>query len=362
MIKCVANEYELLRWVKFTKRIYPRSSNFVPPLYKVLKQELRVQVFKLHKYTALMCLRDKKMVGRVLFTYSISKVEKVKTCYFSYFDCFNDESIVKELFDYVIEDMKKHDCHNLEGTYCPYDADNKRGILVEGYEYPPMVFCSYNYEYYPKLLEQYGFVKAYDTLALSADPNEENLKKAEHMHSLVTRMLPNIRVEHLDIKHPDRQLQDLVNIMEEATTEMNFTAAPDISFLKNFVKQYKFFLISDFIALAYDGDIPVGFTVVLPNYNQLFKLLNGKRNLIRIVINKRKVNQTRGILQYVIPAYQKKGVIGILYNDIMHNVVKHKCRVFEASTILESNVDSTNVVEIFKGRIYKRYRIYRKAV
>ena len=66
---------------KFSKKLYPKSSHYVPPLYKVLHKELTEQIFLLKKYTALLCLKDNKIVGRLLYTYQISKKEKELTCY-----------------------------------------------------------------------------------------------------------------------------------------------------------------------------------------------------------------------------------------------------------------------------------------
>ena len=182
MIKIVSNKKELMTWIKFTKQIYPKSSHYVPPLYRVLHKELSQQIFLDKKYTALLCLKNNQIVGRLLYTYQISKKEKQLTCYFSFFDCINDYEVVKEMFDYVKEDMSKNNCHILEGTYCPYDSDTRRGILVDAFDLPPMIFNSYNYEYYPKLLEQYGFIKGYDTVALKAYDKKENQTKLERIN------------------------------------------------------------------------------------------------------------------------------------------------------------------------------------
>lgn len=65
----------------------------------------------------------------------------------------------------------------VEGAYWPFDPDNRRGILVKGFEFQPVIFTSYNPEYYPELLENFGFEKHFDTLTFKMEPNEKQIER-----------------------------------------------------------------------------------------------------------------------------------------------------------------------------------------
>ncbi|MGI6377840.1 MAG: hypothetical protein ACOX0I_02090 [Bacilli bacterium] len=358
MIKTVQNNQELKKWISFPKQLYSPSSFYVPPIYKILFKELKQQIFELKDYVALFCLKDDLIKGRILYTFKESRRSQTLTCYFSYFDCFNEQEIADELFDYLKKECKKHNCKYIEGSYTPYDPDNRRGILVEGFEYPPMIFTSYNPPYYPTLLENIGFTKAYDTLALRANI-PLNKPRMEKLANFVQRHLPALKLETLNPKEWKKQGQALYDIMKEASTNLNLSMAPSAKFVQDYIKKNRFFVKEDYVAIAYDKDKPIGFCAMLPDYNSVLKELDGKINIFKFLKAKKQIKACRGFLQYVIPAYQDKGVVIALYNLLSTNMLKNKNEHFEASTILEENIKSTNLVQSFEGsEIYKRYRIY----
>ena len=68
----------------------------------------------------------------------------------------------------------------MTGPQSPSNGDDYRGLLVEGYDSPPVLLNSYNPPYYADFLERFGFVKDFDRYAYYYDLTDgppERLKK-----------------------------------------------------------------------------------------------------------------------------------------------------------------------------------------
>ena len=77
---------------------------------------------------------------------------------------------------------------------------------------------------------------------------------------------------------------------------------------------------------------------------------------------KKKIEWCRIIALGVLPEYQKKGIDGAMYFKIMNNAAKNGIMRGEASWILEDNVMMNRGAETMNGILYKKYRVFEKAI
>ena len=59
----------------------------------------------------------------------------------------------------------------------------------------------------------------------------------------------------------------------------------------------------------------------------------------------------------ILPEYRRRGFDALLYFEAMKEGVRLKYREAEFSWLLEDNLDIQRPLEVFGGRIYRRYRI-----
>ena len=86
--------------------------------------------------------------------------------------------------------------------------------------------------------------------------------------------------------------------------------------IDDLAKNLKPLLVPDLVLFAYWGEEPVGFSVALPDYNQVLKHLNGKVGLLgslKFLYYSRKIHKIRVMLLGVKQAFRKKGIEGFLY-------------------------------------------------
>ncbi len=361
MIKVVNNIKEVKDFIYFVKDLYRGNDNYVFPIFSALKKELKKIVLDDKTYKAILSIKDNEVQGRLLFTLDYSKKQGKKICFFSFFDTINDINVVKELFSYMEEYMVLNKVDYSEGTFSPYDADTRRGVLISGFEIAPTIFTSYNYEYYGTLLEEYGYLKAIDTVSLNADVNIKSKKRLNTISKYFLRS-HDVRVDSLSWKDLDKDMEDVHYILSVATNEIVYQDAPSIKMIEQTAKQLKLFINPNFIKIARENNTnkPVGFCLTFPDFNQILKKTKGKIRPIRMILAKRKITKARGTMQYIVPEYQNTGLIAHIFNSLFDEFEKHGITDFEAGTMMENNPKPINAFKKFGGEIIKTYRIYGK--
>ncbi|AIO18868.1 hypothetical protein KQ51_00989 [Candidatus Izimaplasma bacterium HR1] len=359
MITKVENKKQLKQFIHYIKDLYKNDPHMVYPIFSVLTKELTKEVLETKKYTAILSLQDGEIKGRLLYTIDESKKKDMDIGYFSYFDCVNDEKIANELFDYCLKDLKSQNINYLEGTFTPYDPDNRRGVLIKGFDSDPIIFTTYNYEYYGELLEKVGLTKAIDTVLLNAEVGDASRKRLNTFSKFFNRS-HDVRVDSLDYKNFDRDIDDVHEILIKATTDIVYQDAPSIDLIRDVAKQMKLFINPDFVRIARENKTnkPVGFCFVLPDFNQIFKKTKGHIRPIRMLLGKKKITRARGMMQYIVPEYQNTGLIAHIYQTLFNVFVEQGYTHFEGGTMMEDNPKPINAFKKFGGEIIKIYRIY----
>ena len=107
----------------------------------------------------------------------------------------------------------------------------------------------------------------------------------------------------------------------------------------------------------------IGTVIAVPDFNQVFKKMKGSLNpvaLVKMLYYKNKITTVRGLLQYVLPEYQNRGVALSLYIALFDECDRHGVTLIEAGTMMENNVKPNAAIKSAGGVLYKRYRLYGK--
>jgi len=110
---------------------------------------------------------------------------------------------------------------------------------------------------------------------------------------------------------------------------------------------------------------PVAFSVAIPDYNQVFRKMDGTllpTGIFKILWYRRKITRVRTALMGVLPEYQGKGIDALLHRESIENGVKFNKYASEIGWILESNVQMNRVAEKIGGEHDKTYRMYSKSL
>lgn len=369
------NKEELMQFINFAWEIYQDDTNWVAPLKSdLLKVFLGSDISKkldCGSHAFLMVFENGKPLARVLvgINKKMNLKRNIKTGYFSYFETVNSVKIVKYLMDHAVNWLKKQSINRLIGPlYANDDVDN-RGLLIEGFDSPPVLMTSYNPTYYQQLLEEYGFKKDADFFAYYCDDFNMARVRVDKIASFAMQKY-HFRIDRIDLKQVDRETKDIIKVLELIVTNskeeengFEYSSPPSYEEISLEVKKLLPFIDRDLIYIARSGDAPIGFVLALPDYNQVLKKVNGKLlpfGFTKYLWYKNKIDGIRGFAQYVIPRFRNKAVNAAIFQKILLAAEKKKYRYIESSSINENNLKSRRVFENAGFKPYKIYRVYQK--
>ena len=364
MIIQVSTKKDLKRFIYFVKDLYKDDPHYIYPLFSIIFKEFKKIILDDMTYKAILSVNSDNVIqGRLLYTIEHNTKEEIDICYWSYFDCIESMEVSSELFNHMEQDMKKSNVTVSEGSFTPYDPDNRRGILIDGFDSDPIIFTSYNKQYYPTLLEDYGYEKYRDTFSVIPVENEEHKERLEKYARFFERRF-KVNLDYINFKNVEKEIKDIHEILSESDHEVIYQETPTIDKIRDVAQNLRLFLDKRIIIIAREAETkkPIAFAFCLLDFNQVFKKTKGRIMPIRILFYKRKITKARGMMQYVIPKYQGTGITAYIYRKIYQEFKKMGITDFEGGTMMEDNMRSLTSFAKFGGDKAKTFRIYRKVI
>ncbi len=158
------------RVVNLPHRLYRRHPYWAPALRMDARRYLNRQKFFFYEHSTadfFLAVRDGQDVGciAVLEHRPFNQYHGVRQAQFYLFDCADDPEAANQLFACACDWAKARGLTKLVGPK-GFSVLDGFGILVEGFDQPAVVgFTPYNYPYYSRLLENFGFCKVVDFIS-----------------------------------------------------------------------------------------------------------------------------------------------------------------------------------------------------
>ncbi len=367
-IKLVQSGSDLMKFIKFPWAVYKNDPNWVPHLIMDRKKVLSKKknpFFQHAEADYFLAYKDGKIAGRIAAIKNDlhNKVHEDKVGFFGFFECFNDQEVANALFDTAADWLRKRGLDKMRGPANP-SVNDEYGMLLEGFDDSPRLLMTYNPKYYLTLCDSYGLVKDMDLNAYKLDSDKvlasEKLKRIAEL----ARQRSKIVIRPLNMKDFDNELKKIKEIYNKAW-EKNYGFVPftdaEMDAMAVDLKQ----LVDPGIVLF--GEIEgktVGFALTMLDYNKIFKQMNGRifPNIYKMWTQKKTLNWARVLILGLIPEYRMRGLDAVFYWDIVNLTRKIGVMYGEASWILETNEMMNRGAQVMQGELYKKYRIYQKAI
>jgi hypothetical protein len=363
-IEEVSHHQDLMAFIRLPWQIYQGDRNWVPPLIK--DQLLKFSPnhpFRSHSEMILfLALQGGRIVGRIagIIDHHYIEFHQEKVGFFGFFESIHDAGVSESLLSRVRGWLKEHGMEKMAGPMNP-STNDECGLLVEGFDAPPCLMMPYNPRYYPPLLEGVGLRKAMDLYAYWLEESSFLLDRLDRITERLKKKEPQLWVRSLNLRHFDKELKIIKEIYNQAWSK-NWGFVPlTEEEIDDLAKNLRPLAVADLLLFAYLGEEPIGFSVSLPDYNEVLKHLNGRVGLLsglKFLYYSRKIKTLRVMLLGVKHAFQKKGVEGLLYIETFKRGIKKGYHQAECSWILENNLLIQHGIEAMGGKRYKTYRIY----
>ncbi|HWF44503.1 MAG TPA: GNAT family N-acetyltransferase [Candidatus Kapabacteria bacterium] len=366
----ISSKADKRQFVRMMWDIYQGDSNWVPPLemdrMKLIDE--KKNPFYSHADTKwFVAEQNGKIVGRIgaIINHTYNELQNEKAGFFGFFECVNDPSVARSLFEAAEFFLLSKGMNVAYGPANP-SSNDEYGLLVEGFDRPPVMLMTYNPPYYASLIKHNGYTKSNDLYAYLLSQKTSRSEKLER----VTKALQarhNITIRPLDTKRFNEEVALIKHIYNAAWENQGFVPFTDaeIDFMAKDLKQI---YDPELVLFAEVNGKPVGFSLSLPDINQSFQagprippgMMNLPTGIWSLLTKKKAIDTLRIIVLGVLREYRGRGVDALLYWETMERALKKGYQYGEASWVEEDNAPMNRAAQMMNGVKYKTYRIYKK--
>ncbi len=259
--------------------VFEGDPSWVPPLDFELKERLHPKknpFFHRAEATLFTAWKGGRLVGRcsAQVDHEHLKVWNDQTGFFGFFDTIDDDEVGRKLLNAAAAWLKARGMKRMMGPFSLY-VNEEVGLLIEGFETPPVLMMAHSRRYQGRVAEAAGLVKEKDLLAwrygkhLTFPPRV--LKAWEDV-----KKLPEVRLRSVDPKEMQREVRAIMDIYNDAWSGKwaMVPALPDE--VEKVAKDLSLILDPDLAFIADVDGRPAGMCIMLPNVNESIQDLRGK--------------------------------------------------------------------------------------
>ncbi len=364
---------QLKKFVRYNYELYKNNPYAVPELYEDAMNTLRRDrnaAFEFCEADYFLAMRDGKIVGRVAAIVNNRANERwgVKAARFGWIDFVDDAEVSSALVGAVEQWARERGMTELQGPLGFTDLD-REGMLVEGFDRLGTMATIYNHPYYPQHMERLGFEKDVDWVEYLIKVPEKNWEKAERLSGIIARKY-KLRVVRCKSRSElaKRYGKALFALVNECYAPLYGYSPLSEKQIEQLIKQYIPVVDLRLISLVVDeADNLVALGVTLVSLSRALQKARGRifpfgwLHLAKALFFSRP-KRLDFLLVAVKPEYQSKGVMALLFNDLMPRYIAMGFEDVETNPELETNNKVQAQWESFEKEQHKRRRAYKKAL
>lgn len=366
VVRPVASWSEQRRFIRLPWEIYRGDRNWIPPLIhsqKGLLGFLPHPFYQQAEARSFIARRGGADVGRITAIVNRPHNERFGETrgFFGFFECHDDAAAARALFGAARDWLRGRGMTCVRGPANP-SLNYEAGLLIDAFDKPPTFMTTYNAPWYPRLVEENGFVKVQDMYAYWGEvPMLATLDpKLEQMRDAVLERF-GVKLRKLDASRFEDEVRLYFRIYNESMqATWGFVPFSEAEILQ-LAGELRHLIVRDLAVVAEVNGRPVGTTFALLDYNPRIRAIGGRLlpfGLFRLLWNKRAIKHMRLVTANVTPEFQAWGIGLVLLDALVPAVLAWGIKEAEFSWVLESNVLSRGSLERGGAVRTKTWRMY----
>jgi hypothetical protein len=362
-------------FIRAGHEVFRGDPTWVPPLHFELKERLdpkKNPFFTRAEVALFTAWRGDRVVGRCSAQIDREHLRlwNDDTGFFGFFDTIDDEEVARALIGAAEGWLRRRGMKRMLGPMSLY-VNEEVGILIDGFDHPPMLMMAHSRRYQGRLAEASGLVKEKDLYAWRYDGDtpfpDRVLKAWEHVKSL-----PEVRLRSVDPKHMARETQAIMDIYNDAWEGKwgMVPALPDE--VQKVAQDLKLIIDPDIAFMAEINGEVAGMCIMLPNLNEAIQDLDGKllplglfKLLYRVKV--KHPSSSRLMMLGIRKEYTKNvkrygGLSAAMYVEVAKRGVAKGYRWGELSWTREDDKPINLGIRSMGAKVYKTYRVYQKPI
>lgn len=315
--------------------------------------------------------RGDRQVGRISAQVNRRHLEQHRdgTGHFGFLDAIDDAEVFAALLATAEDWLRSQGMQHIAGPFDP-SINDTCGLLVEGFEHPPVMMTAHARPWYARHLEALGYRKLRDLVGYDFNVADDWPPAAGRLVARARRT-PGLRVRALDMRRYQEEIDTICEIFNDAWAN-NWGFVPfDRTEARYLAQEIRPFVTAGCFAIGeLDGE-PAAMTVTLPDLNEAIRDLGGRllplgwaKLLWRLKV--RGVRRWRMPLMGVRRRHQaspRGAALALAVIDAVKSYHRQRgVQRAELSWVLEDNRPTRELIEKVGGIPYKTWRIYAKSL
>ncbi|MBN1177747.1 MAG: GNAT family N-acetyltransferase [Anaerolineae bacterium] len=369
---------ERMEFARFPWRVYKNDPNWVPPLVSERVEFLDPQRHPFYEHADVVLFlarRGSEVVGTIaaLVNHLHNEFWNEKVGFFGLFEVLEDRQAAEALLNAACDWVRAQGMDAIRGP-ANFSTNEEIGLLVDGWDGPPVIMMTYNPRYYVDFIEGAGFFTARDLVAYMADLRsfienglpERTLRVAEKV-----RKQRSLSTRTLDMRRFDQEVQHVKRIYNSAwARNWGFVPMTDHE-IDHIAVQLKQILDPDLCHFILKDGEEIGFALILPNLNTpLLKAYPHPDTpewwtMLKMLWHwkvRRSHYIARAYAGGIIDPHRGSGADVVMAVAVIEGMLKKGYRYCETSWVLEDNLMMRRMAEAYNSVVYRTYRVYEKTL
>ncbi|MFH1943961.1 MAG: N-acetyltransferase [bacterium] len=364
-IQPVQNRKDLRAFIRLPYKLYRDDSIWVPPLLLEEKKKYSEKTNPMLSHCDVrlfLLLQNGKAVGRISAFIDRLAVEhwRENVGLFGSFECIDDVDASQLLLDAARSWLRERGMAKMRGSWS--FASQEWGILVKGFDSPPMIMAPYNPPFYNVQMESFGLNKVKDLMVYELDM-KDGYELPERFLRMTDRIAEKygVTVRSVNMKRLEEDVKTIVDVANASTKDnWGFIPVTDEE-AHDMAKSLKPVVDPDAVMIAEIDGKPIGYLIGLPDINIILRGLNGRLfpfGFLKLLFGLKKIRQYRIWALGVIPEYQRKAIDTLFYRRLYDVLSPKRPDRIEANYVLEDNMVMNNPILKMGFNEVKKYRVY----
>jgi hypothetical protein len=358
----------LKRFEEIPELLHGTDRAFTPPFPGSVAKLIGPKSVFVHKHGEihpLVAYRNGRPVGRIaaIVNRSHNAHNRDSVGFFGFFDFIDDSAVARALVDAAASILREIGLTAMRGPYNPSINDDC-GVLTEGNDRPTFISMPWNPAYYADIYRASGLANvrtlyAWEVPLASKEPPARVTKIVDWL-----KKRNNVSIRTIDMKNLKGELE-IIHRLYNQCLDRNWGFYPiALEDLLHAADDLKAIADPSIIVFVCVDGREVGFTLALPNVNEVFHASRGRKGILRFVemalrLQFQKVRTDRLTVLGVEPAYRDKGLSALLFFESFR-IAKAKYALSEVSWVEANNKEILEGAELMGGRRSRTYEIFEK--
>jgi hypothetical protein len=367
----VKSRRDLRKFINLPAAIHRDHKNWVPPLYmddRVFFNPKKNEAFSFSDTILLLALKNKKLVGRIMgiINHKYNNAHDEKEGRFCFLETYDDFEVAHTLIQFIEEWARSKGMKKLVGPLGFSDKD-PQGLLIEGFDKPVVIATNCNFPYLVNIVEKTGYSKKVDLVVYKLMIPDDIPEFYKRIHERAIKNKNGIKIVNFTSrKQMKSYVRPVLTLLNETFKDTYAFTPLSNKEMDEFASRYLMILDPRFLkVIENEKNEVVAFILAMPDISEGIKKCQGRLipfGIFQILRSQKKTKQLNLLLGGIKEEYRNSGLDTIMGVKVVEEAKKAGIEYIDGHLQLETNTKMRAEMEKMGGIVYKRFRIFTKAL